>query len=104
MARYIIDHDAGRQQTDYLVTDTDGSMVIHSVQDAQDIVDHNARMAEHLDKKQDWWFIGSIPLSICHQWSQECGAKPFTKEWQKYATKQVQLPEYRKLNPNNIKL
>lgn len=79
-------------------------MVIESVQDAQEIVDHNARMADHLDKKQDWWFIGSIPMNICLQWSQECGARPFTKEWQAYAKKQVQLPEYRKLNPNNIKL
>lgn len=104
MSKYLLDHDTERKTSNYLLTDTDGRAVIHAVQDAQDIVDHNARMAEHLDKKQDWWFIGSIPMNICLQWSQECGAKPFTKAWQEYAKKQVQLPEYRKLNPNNIRL
>ena len=103
MGRYLLDNDLETGKTDHLL-ERDGQYVIETIQDAQDVVDYNARMAAHLDKKQDWWFIGSIPLNICQQWAQESGTKVFTKAWQAYAKKQIQMPEYRKLNPNNIKL
>lgn len=104
MSKYALDYDPLTKTESYLHSDSDGNMVIQAVQDAEDIIDHNARMAENLDKKADWWFIGSIPLQICVQWAQESSTKVFTKEWQAYAKKQMQLPEYRKLNPNRIRL
>lgn len=81
-----------------------GKNVLKSVQDAEPFIEHNKRMAEGLNKKKDWWFVGSIPNNIIIKWSQECGHKPYTKGWQLYANKQLNSTEYRKLNPNKIQL
>lgn len=84
--------------------DDNGMAIIETVQDAEDIVNYNAEAAKVFDKKDDWWFIGSIPLAICQQWATESGTKVFTKSWQEYARTQLNMPEYGKLNPNKVKL
>lgn len=105
MSKRLLEHDPVYGRTSYLHTDSvTGDAVIESVQDCEDIVKFNAAAAEIHNPRNDWWFIGSIPLEVCMQWALESNTKPFTKPWQKYAKKQIQLPEYRKLNPNNIKL
>ena len=99
----LLDYDPETGTKSYLHSDAEG-YVIQSIQDAEPIVEHNARMAEGLDKKKDWWFVGSIPLTLCYKWAQESNTKPFTRKWQEYAKKQMNHPDYRKLNPNKIKV
>ena len=101
--RKFLDYDPLTKTTRYFHSDDD-RYVIESVQDVEDIINYNARMAEGFNKKADGWFVGCIPLDKCQEWAQESGTTVFTRDWQEYAKKQVQLPEYRKLNPNNIKL
>jgi len=72
--------------------------------DVQPILDFNQRAAEKLDKKKDRWFVGTIPNSICMQWAKESNSRIFSREWHKYAMKQLNNPDYRKLNPNRIRL
>ena len=81
-----------------------GKNVIESVQDVEPFFERSKLLAEGLNKKEEWWYIGSIPDILIMQWAKECGAKPYSKEWQKYAVKQMNDRDYRKLNPNNIKL
>ena len=100
--RRFLDRDQFGRET-YLHTDADGSAVIESVEDAEDIVEWNAHASQYLDKKKDMWFVGTLPLTICQQWAVDSNTKVFTKPWQKYAKAQLQKSEYRKLNPNNIK-
>lgn len=73
-------------------------------QDQQNALDRSKILADSLNKKEEWWPIGHISDLMILKWSKECGHKPYTKEWQEYATKQLNSREYRKLNPNNIKL
>ncbi len=61
-------------------------------------------MADNLDKKSNWWRIGSIPLVTCMEWAKESNTRPFTREWQAYAKKKLNSSEYAKLNPNRIKI
>lgn len=104
MGKRLLDYDPLTKTRQYLHSSSDGEYVIESVQDAEDVLEFNHRAANVLDKKQDWWFIGSIPIQLCQQWAQEAGVKVYSKEWMVTAKKKVQLPEFRKLNPNNIKL
>ena len=78
--------------------------ILEMVQDVEPILEFNQRAAGMLDKKQEWWFVGSIPLVICQQWATESGTTVFSKEWQEYARKQMNSSEYSKLNPNRIKM
>jgi hypothetical protein len=81
-----------------------GKSVIESVQDVEPFFERSKRLADGLNKKEEWWYIGSIPDVVIMQWAQECGHKPYSKGWMQYATKQLNDRDYRKLNPNNIKL
>lgn len=81
-----------------------GQNIIETVQDVEPLIDRAKHLSENLNKKEDWWYIGTIPDVLILKWSQECGHKPHTKGWQEYALKQMNSPEYRKLNPNRIKL
>lgn len=100
----LLDHDPETGVTEYIYLDGSGKAVIESIQDCEPVLDYNAQMAEGFDKKSDYWRVGSIPLSLCLEWSKECGAKPFTKEWTAYAIKKVNDPDYAKLNPNRIRI
>ncbi len=82
---------------------TNKSIVEH-IQDVEPILDHNHRMAQGLDRRQDWWFVGTIPDSVVIKWAVECNAKPYSKKWRKYAAKQLNSAEYAKLNPNRIRV
>ena len=73
-------------------------------QDIEPIIESNKHDAQFLDKKKSFWKIGTIPNNIVMQWSQECGHLPYSKEWQEYAKKQLNLSDYRKFNPNKIRL
>lgn len=102
--RRFLDYDAETGTTEYIHLDGTGKAVIESIQDCEPILEYNAQEAKNFDKKSDYWKIGSIPLSICFEWSKECGAKPFTKEWQAYAKKKLNDSNYSKLNPNRIRI
>lgn len=104
MAGRLLDYDPETKTEYRFHTHLDETPVIEAIQDAEDVVKYNTMMAGALNKKADWWFVGSIPLQICHQWAQESGTKVFTRAWQEYAKKQVQLPEYRKFNQNRIRM
>ena len=104
MSKRILDYDPDTKTTEYMHLDGTGQAVIESIQDVEDNFNFNQAMAEKHNPKKDMWFVSNIPSSLCLKWSQECGAKPFTKEWQAYAIEKVQERDFRKLNPNNIKL
>lgn len=100
----LLDYDPDTGIREYIHLDGTGKSVIESIQDCEPVLEYNAAMAELFDKKGDYWWVGSIPLSVCQIWAQECGAKAFTKEWQAYAKKKLNDPDYAKLNPNRIRL
>lgn len=78
--------------------------IIMEVQDVDPILEKNKNEAQVFDKRRNFWKVGEIPLVICQKWADECGHPAFTKQWQEYALKQMDSAEYRKLNPNRIKL
>lgn len=100
----LLDYDFATKTTQYLHVDQDGKAVIESIQDTTDVLEFNQRAAELLDKKRDMWFIGSIPIQTCQKWAKESGTKVYSKQWMAVAKRRIQEREYRKLNPNNIKL
>lgn len=104
MSRRLLDVDPLTKTTQFLHVDVDGTAVIESIQDAQDIIEFNEKASRLHDKKNEMWFIGSIPIQLCQKWAVESGTKVFSKEWVQVAKQKVQHPDYRKLNPNNIKL
>jgi len=73
-------------------------------QDVESILETNKFEAQALDKKKNWWKVGTIPNNVMLQWSIECGHPVYSREWQEYAKKQLTLPEYSRLNQNRIKL
>lgn len=81
-----------------------GRNIIESVQDIEPFFERSKVLADGLNKKEEWWPIGSIPDVLVMQWSKECGHKPYTKAWQEYALKQLNSNEFSKLNPNRVKL
>lgn len=104
MQKRFFDYDPYTHTTQFLHIDTDGTAVLESIQDVDDILDFNQRAANLLDKKKEMWFLGTIPLQLCQKWAEESGTRVFSREWMQVAKLNVQKPEYRKLNPNNIKL
>jgi len=77
---------------------------IKYVQDIEPVINLNKFEGQALDKKRSWWKVGTIPNVIIMQWAQECGHPAYSKEWQEYATKQLNNSDYQKLNVNKIKL
>lgn len=81
-----------------------GKAVVNSIQDVEPYIEHNKRLAGKLNKKETWWYIGTIPNVLLVRWARESGLKMYTKEWQKYVIKQLNKPEYKQFNVNRIKL
>ena len=81
-----------------------GKNVIEYEQDMESAVERSKFLASKLNKKEDWWPIGHIKDVTILQWAKECSHKPYTKEWNEYAVKQLNKSEYSRLNPNRIKL
>lgn len=104
MKRHYLDHDptTGTKQNIYL--DGTGKAVVESIQDCEPILELNKAEAGQLDRKKDYWKIGTIPLITCFEWAKESGTRPFSAGWMEYAKKQLNLPDYAYLNPNRIKL
>lgn len=89
----------------YFETDRDtGRNIYHSVQDVEPIIEENKQILDPRKQKGNMKHVGQIPLLLCQQWATECGHKVFSKQWQEYAFKQFNSPEYRKLNPHNYKV
>ena len=82
----------------------DGKTLIKTTQDVDPILEYNRLKSEGLNKKEERWYVGTIPNVICMQWAKECGHKIYSKEWREYAFKQLNLPDYRKFNQNKIRL
>ena len=84
------------------VTDTvihheaDGSVIVEERQDAQAILDANAR------KRNERFHAGSdfaqeaydIPMVLMIKWQQECGATMLSDEHMAYVDRQLKMPEY----------
>lgn len=104
MKKVFFDYDPVTKTKQFLHVDREGTAVLESIQDVEDIFEENKSKADQLDKKNDWWFIGTIPNQVCFQWAQESGTRIYSKEWMEVAKKKVQLPENSKMNPNRIKL
>ncbi len=102
--KVLLDYDPETKTSEYIHLDGTGQAVIESIQDVESSIEFNAFMAGKHDPKEERWFVSNIPNSLCLKWSQECGAKPFTKEWMEYAKKKVTDREFSKLNPNRIRL
>ena len=101
----ILNHDSFTGITDYFEHDSaTGKNIIQSVQDIDPILEINKMEGEYLDKRENWWKVGSIPLVMCQKWAEESGTIVWSKEWHEYAKKQLNHSDYRKLNPNKIKL
>lgn len=96
--------DSNGIKTYHSYDEATGKNIIESIQDVEPFFERSKVLADGLNKKEEWWYIGSIPDVLIMQWAQECGAKPYTKKWHEYAIKQLNDRDYRKLNPNNIKL
>jgi len=103
MKKLPFDYDPWSNTQQFLHVDIDGTAVLESIQDVEDIFEYNAEKAKLLDKKKDMWFIGTIPNSICLQWAQESGTRIYSKEWVEVVKHRLQLPENQKMNPNRIK-
>lgn len=100
----LLDHDEFSGITTFHEYDhSSKKTVIESVQDIDPILAINKANDGSLKKKENWWYIGTIPNVTILQWSKECGHNPYTKEWNEYAKKQMQKAEYRKLNPNKVR-
>ena len=100
----LLDYDPDTKTTEYIHLDGTGQAVIESIQDVESSIEFNALMADRHDPKDERWFVSNIPNALCLKGSQECGAKPFTKEWIEYAKKKVMDRDFSKLNPNRIRL
>jgi len=100
----LLDYDPLTKTTQYLHIDQVGKAVIESIQDTTDILEFNQKAAALLDRKKDMWFVGSIPIQTCQKWAKESNTRVYSKEWMVVAKRRIQEREYRKLNPNNIKL
>lgn len=102
--RVLLDHDPETNTTEYMHLDGTGQAVIESIQDVESSFEFNKIMADKHDPKSERWFVSNIPNHLCLKWSQECGAKPYTREWIAYVKKKVMDRDFSKLNPNRIKL
>jgi hypothetical protein len=102
--KILLDYDADTKTQEVMHLDGTGQAVIESIQDVESSIEFNRLMADKHDPKEERWFVSNIPNSLCLKWSQECGAKPFTKEWTEYAKKMVMDRDFSKLNPNRIKM
>jgi len=96
--------DVNGTKTYHTYDEATGQNILESIQDAEPFIDRSRILAAGLNKKEDWWYIGSVPDTIILQWAHECNSRPYSKEWHKYAMKQLNSAEYRKFNPNRIKL
>lgn len=81
-----------------------GKNTIKYEQDVEPVLENNFQESKTFDKKRNFWKVGTIPNNIIMKWSQECGHPPYSKDWQVYARKQLNSSEYRKINPNKIRL
>ena len=101
----VLDFDPITNTTTYFQHDSinQKNLITYS-QDIEPIIEQNKRAAEHFNKKAKYWHVGTVPDVLIMQWAKECGHKPFSKEWQEYAKKQLDSSEYRKFNQNKIKI
>ena len=81
-----------------------GSTILEHIQDVEPILEENKARAALHDPRQEWWFIGKIPNATLLKWTNECGKRFLSREWHEYARKQLNKSDYRKLNPNKIRL
>lgn len=80
----VLDHDPFTGITTTFESDGDGKFRLTESQDVQHILDHNQRMANGdsggWTKSRDMRYVGSIPLTIIHQWKVEKGIDVFNKD------------------------
>ena len=100
----LLGHDPYTGITEHFSTDEAGNWVIKSVQDAEPWIKRSAELSKNLNKSEEWWYIGSTPPVVDLQWANESNTKVYSKEWVKYAHKKLNSAEFRKFNPNKIKL
>lgn len=101
----VLDFDPLTGVTTYFEPDLENNRnIITYSQDIDPIIEMNKIQAQSLDKKKEWWYVGTIPDSVVMKWAMESKTKPYTREWMEYAKKQLDSSEYRKFNQNKIKI
>ena len=101
----LLGHDPFTGITEYFKHDSEtGKNIIMSVQDCDPILEMNKRASEKLNKKGNFWYVGTIPNVILMRWAKECGHRMWSNEFNEYAKKQMNSGNYRAFNQNKIKL
>ncbi|MHB8284007.1 MAG: hypothetical protein ACYDD1_04955 [Caulobacteraceae bacterium] len=83
-----------------LVDNNDGTLTINSVQEVDDILDHNQRLYNHNDGytvTRDMKRVASIPMSLLFLWKTVEGWDPFHPANQDRLTKKLNDGDYLKL-------
>jgi len=105
MSKKLLSFDRSSGLSTYWSKDkTTGKTIIESVQDVEPLFEMNKFKSQFHNKKNDYWYVGTIPDVICQAWSKECGHKVYSQEWNEYVFKKLNLPEFSKFNQNRIKL
>ena len=105
MAGKVLSHDAWTGVTQVFHHDANaGRNIIEHIQDIDPFVAESAARAKGLNKKEQMWYVGTIPDAVILQWAEECKCRPYSRGWRRYAAKQLNKREYRKFNVNNIRL
>lgn len=81
-----------------------GERVIKYTQDVEPFIEATAKRAALLDKRENWWYVGTVPDVVQIQWMNECGHPLWSPEYRQYAIEQLNKREYAKLNPNRLRL
>jgi len=79
-----------------------GKNIYKEVQDIEPIIEANKHIT--LNKAEEWWKIGSIPMTTLHGWAHQAGVRMWSKEFNEVVRKNMNLPDYRAFNPNKVKI
>ena len=105
MSGRLLSHDRLTGMTQVFHHDADtGRNTIEHIQDVEPYVEHTAIRARGVVKKEPMWYVGTTPESLHIQWAKECGFRPWSQGWREYAVKQMNRREYRKFNPNALRM
>lgn len=80
------------------IQEDDSEFHIETSQRTDAVLGSARRMRDASDgKSHDMYLVATVPLTLLHQWSIECGHPPFTKEFSEYvARKKINNSEFNK--------
>lgn len=74
----------------------DGKLLIQKTQDVSADIDRAKQLAETHRSGGDLRLAGTVPMVVCQQWSQECGAGIGTAEFAAYVKRKLMDGEFAK--------